>query len=221
MTLFAAITAFLAMAVVPALASASPVGTLQDHAGVTQGPGTLIIGTSTNLKFTTNNGATIQCKTNTMTGEVTANTGHNFAGKITAASFTGSGSSHTGAHCDSSLGLATITPGNLPWCLTGVAGVETDTVTLDGCTEGKNIEFKATVTPFGFSVATCTFENTDHVVASYVTNASPLVLTVKATTAGFKKLEGPESCGTHGSLSGSFTLARDANGTALKITNTT
>jgi len=224
MTLFAALTAFVAMAVVPALASASTVGTLQTHAGTPLAVGTNVIGTSTNLKFTTGSGATIQCVTNTLTGKVTKNDGHTFSGEITTSTHNGRPSQPTphGTHCDSSLGISTIKAENLPWCLFGVGDVtETDTVTLDGCGAG-NIKFTATVTPFGFSIATCTYENEKHVVASYVTNASPLVLTIKA--AAFKRTAGAESCGNTGTLTGSFTLNRDdagVSGTNLKVTNTT
>jgi hypothetical protein len=115
-----ALAAFVAFAVVPAVASASPV---LNEGGTAVATGSKIFGTNEGNTIMTS-GATsteklIECSKVKLGGTVTSNTGSHIAGNITTADFEGTG---TSGDCTSLTGesvrVTTAIEGGTPWCIT-------------------------------------------------------------------------------------------------------
>jgi hypothetical protein len=182
--------ALTALFVVPALAQAAPTLRSGGEAGAILGVGAEVKGTSANLKFASNAGVTLECAENTLNGTVETNPGATV--KINTATFKAAGG---GAQCKTSTAnLTAEITANPPWIL---HIEEKDKFTLTG-----PIKFTATLRLFGIDVATCVFESAAGVSGTYATGG-PATLTVGAGQT-FTKKEGGETCGTEGTLTGSF-----------------
>jgi hypothetical protein len=200
--------ALLAMAVVPAAASASP-QLFEGATAVTAG--SAITGTNVgNITFTSSQG-TITCTKVHMAGTVTANGGKLVEGNIESASFTGEG---LNSRCTRPDGTQyTVTP-EVPWCAkSSVLGsfslrggkcseaAKAVTFTLDAFTSG------------GFSLGTCKYTKTE-VTGSYTASTEPL--DVKFAEQEFTGPGGFTFCPSSGKLNGTIRL-ETPNGTNLKI----
>jgi hypothetical protein len=192
-----ALVAFAAMAVVPALASASPVLT---EGGTAVATGKLITATQdTNITLATSIGH-VTCQKSTLTGTLTENSGTSIAGEITAASFTGTAANN---HCSSTLPFNptfTVDVGNLPYCLTSTAS---DAWSIRGgkCSEGaKNLTFTLT------GIFTCKYERAS-VTGTYTTGTGTLSIGASQSFTGEAGNGG--LCPGSGTLSGSWNLYTD------------
>ena len=122
-----ALVAFAAMAVVPALASASPILTSEPNGAAVPVKTKIVARNVGNTRMTTSLG-TIECTKASITGEVTANSGTEIEGTITSASFTGTGAEE---RCTTSfLGNIKVTPKKLPWCIKATNKMTADTFEL-------------------------------------------------------------------------------------------
>lgn len=191
---------FAALAVVPALASASPVLT----EGTTTVPvGAKILATNSgNLLFTTSSG-TVTCTKSKMTGTVLKNNGTEIEGTIETASFTGEG---TEERCKSTFIFNPqfkVTPENLPWCIRSGAK-DTFSVEAGDCKEAKNLRFT-----LDSSVGNCTYERAS-VTGTFETNVTPVTLKVGASQT-FTRVAGGSICPATGTLSGGWTLETDVS----------
>jgi hypothetical protein len=224
-----ALTAFAAFAL-PMAASASP--ELTHPTGTTMPankgcPESCILATQVGVgKLKDTHGNTlIECSVGTMTGELTKNTGTEIEGKITSASFTGTGGVHDGRNECTGGGGATVTPvvsALAPWCLKTI-NAPNDEWTLGKC-GGEKIKFILEGTIPG----TCEYESTAHIVGTYTTDtgvgedavltASPIVhpntQPGEATTNGFSKIAGGGLCPPSGTLETKFTLETDTTASA-------
>jgi hypothetical protein len=195
--IFAALMALVAMAAVPAMASAV---TLTNGAEEALPPNTSITGTSTNLPFTTESGE-LNCESDDIAGEILTNGAEEIEGEITSGSFQGASS----VPCRTTLGEGSITLDmtavNLPWALHFRGG---DIAEITGFT------FTTTFTAGTTSIAHCTFEAAGGVVTgSYTTNPNDLAITV--TNAPFNQVAPSSGCpAASGTLSGTFNVT--ANG---------
>jgi|SRR5215218_8213511 len=203
-----ALVAFAAMAVVPALASASPVLTNGSTAVTT---GTKIIGKNTgNTKFTTSLG-TVECTNAKMTGTLTTNSGTSIEGNIETAEF----NNGVGNPCTTSfLGNVTVTPKKLPWCLKAKSTFTADTFQLSSgaCAGGGTMEFTLDST----TVGECTYVSTGTppITGTFTTGTG----TLKTEKQGaFTKSAGGSFCPSGGELDMTFDLYTDTGETALKI----
>jgi|SRR5215218_138054 len=205
-----ALVAFAAMAVVPALASASPVLTNGSTPVVT---GSKILGKNTgNTKFTTSIG-TVECTNAKMTGTLTVNSGTSIEGDIETAEF--NNGSSTSPCTTNFLGNVTVTPKRLPWCIKAKSTFTADTFQLSSgaCAGGGTMEFildSSTVGP-------CTYisTGTPPITGTFTTGTG----TLKTEKQGaFTKSEGGIGCPSGGELDMTFDLYLDNEAeTALKI----
>jgi hypothetical protein len=208
-----ALTAFVAFAVAPSLASAKPV--------VTHPTGT-VLATGKNIKAT-NVGETImetpigtlRCTSATMTGTLTTNsTAAGFEGDITSASFSGTGSTVSGEplpECTGAFGNASITPtvsAAAPWCLEGTEANDNFKLRGGSClAASKALEFQIVVTIFGAPV-NCKYERAAAVTGTFVTHPSDAVLSV--SKQNFPIAAGQSGfCPGNGELTMSFTTETD------------
>jgi uncharacterized protein YcfJ len=223
----------LAAFALPAVASASPrlcetEGATCTNIAVNSKLLATQVGTTTRLKDTSNN-VVLTCTTAEMTGELTENTGSHVAGKITFATFGGTGATATGephSECTTPIGTGvSVTPivsALAPWCLTTINVAEgKDEFTANKC-GGGNIKFVLAITGLANP---CEYESTEHVVGTYQTHAAgDAIMSVtptphnggagEGTTNGFKKVAGPLACPTTGVLEMSFTLETDTTASA-------
>lgn len=201
----AAMTAFIAFAVVPALASAA-VPTLREANGtlVTE---PVLATNSGNILLETSLG-TVTCTKSKFTADIISNNDTTLSATVTTAEFTGSGSE---GKCTSSIFLNPqfkVTVENLDWCLSATGG---DAWSISGGACGatrKNLKFTLDNSTLG----NCTYERAA-VTGTANTNVFPGTLTVGASQT-FTKSAGPEFCPTLGTLKGAWTLETE-NGTAV------
>jgi hypothetical protein len=147
-------------------------------------------GTSANLRFASNAGVIWECAENTLNGRVEANPGATVT--INTAAFRGAGNN---PQCKTSTPNLTMeVTANTPWVLHlgekaswSVAGP---------------VELNRHLFLFGIDVGYCRFERSQGLSGIYATGG-PATLTVGAGQT-FTKKEGPEACGTEGTLTGSF-----------------
>lgn len=206
------LVAFAAMAVVPALASASPI--LTETTNVVVPVGAKVTGTqSGNILFTPSSGGVISCTKAVLTGTVRENSGTSIKGDIATAAFTGAGA---GGSCLST-GIPfnpsfTVAVGNLPYCLTTEAG-DTWTVRGGACAAAaQNIKFTLTSALTG----ACTYERAS-VSGTYETNKHPVTLKFNGGEP-VNKTAGGVLCPAQGQLDGGFNLSTDnAEETPLTI----
>lgn len=208
----AAIAAF----AIPAAASASPV--LTDN-GVPVPVGTKVTATQVGASKLTNTEGTrtqLECSTGTMTGELTKNNGTEVEGKITSATFGGTGAQATGEpepECtgETVFGNASVTAvvsEKAPWCVRST-GADKFTVSGGACPGGGTVKFKMVTTLAG----TCEYESTGPVGGTYNTGGTSATLTVTGTHGaenGFKLVVGGFACPTSGMLDMAFTLETDS-----------
>jgi hypothetical protein len=171
--IFATLMALVAMAAVPAMASAV---TLTAPAGTALTPGEAITAFSSNLVVTRSNGLRFQCTENHLVGEVETNGAPTSTSKINSATFTTNG----GACLTNVPGLTidfSASAESLPWTL---HFKPKDLWTLT------HPVFTTTFTEGGVSVAHCTFTATE-VTGTYTTSPNPLVLTI--TSGNFVRIE--------------------------------
>jgi hypothetical protein len=218
-----ALVAFAALAL-PAIASASPVLT---ENGVAVAVGQKITGTQVGTSSLTTTDGTrtqLECSTGTMTGELVKNNGTEIEGKITSALFGGTGGQATGEpkpECtgESAFGNASVTAvvsSLAPWCLKSIG---TNEFTIIGGNCGgiaSNLKFILATTVVG----NCEYESTGHLVGTYTTGGTSVVLTLSNTTHGnnagegstngFKRIAGSIACPSSVSLDMQLTLETDS-----------
>jgi len=200
--------ALVALAVVPAMASASPVLT---EGGVAVATGSSIVATQDgNIVFTSSLGP-VTCVKSTLSGTVSSNTGKLIEGNISSATFT----NETGGDCTSSwAGEVKVTPEGLPWCIkTTSTTADTFLIRGGGCSAAEApLTFTLDFTAGGFS---CKYSRTGGVSGTFNTNVTPATLTANATefigVAGNGGL-----CPSKGTLDAKYTL-ETSNGTGLSI----
>jgi hypothetical protein len=209
-----AVAAFAAF-VMPATASATNTPHLTE--GVTPvAVGAKILGTNvgeTRLKDTSGN-TILSCSTATMTGEVTKNSGGTVEGKISSATFAGTGlkqAAEPDTECTGSLGNSGVTPLSLPWSLKSTPLMATDEFQITPSAGGK-IKFKLAVTvPFSGTI-TCGYEAVGPIKGTGTTGTDLVHIPATAAASGFNRIEGAFPCPTSGTLEMTFTLETDAAG---------
>jgi hypothetical protein len=192
-----ALAAFLAFAVMPSVASASP--ELTDSAGKTVAVGTGLTGKNVgNTTFT--GGFNVVCSSAHLEGEVTENSGSSVKGEVPAgkAVFTGTG---TEGDCTSALGSVKVTV-NSALCLSSTKVA--DQLEVTGC--GANVTFTLAVT----SGPTCKY-STPSVLGTFTTAPKDLQVTVSEQEA--TREEGGFLCPASGKLDMVFDLTTTAGGT--------
>jgi hypothetical protein len=172
--IFAALMALVAMAAVPAMASAV---TLTAPAGTKLVAGSPLAASSSNLVFTGSNGVELKCTENNFVGEVETNGAPTSTSKINSATFTGPGGGTCATNVPSLTVHVTTVASSLPWII--------HFKTADKWALTHPV-FTATFTEEGVSVAHCTFTATE-VTGTYTTGAPQLVLTVG--TGNFSSVE--------------------------------
>ena len=198
-TVFAAMAAFMALAVVPSVASAIE---LTDANGNTAD--TFIRAHNVGDTIMTAGAAgNIVCTKAEMTGHLTQNGPTLITGDISSASFKGVESEE---RCASSLGATKVTITSLPWCIRNLEG---DSFEVRGgkCTEAaKPLTFVLDVA--GIS---CPYEKAS-VTGTFATHPEEAILTVSESE--FKKeVGGGFLCPGSGKLDMKFTLENDTPGT--------
>jgi hypothetical protein len=196
----AACVAVVAFAVVPAMASASPVLT---ESGSPVPVGAKILATQSGNILLTTTAGTVTCTKSTMTGVVKTNSGTKIQGEIETATFTGAAAE---ARCESTFlfnPTFKVTAENLPWCIESSGG---DAFTVRGgkCAEAaKNLKFTLSSV-----LGNCTYERAS-VTGTYETNKTPVTLKVGAAQT-FTRVAGT-ICPASGTLSGGWNLETDVS----------
>lgn len=175
----------LAFAALPALAQANVSLRKGSATGAKLKNKAPITGFSSNLRFATNGGITLECAENEINGEVLSNGGATAILGVTSTRFQGTG-------------------GN-PKCLTNVEGLtaEITSVTISNITLFSN-ETNSASAEFTANIGgeLCTYAGT---VASTFEFGVPLVLTIPGSTLTLQAGSGAK-CPTSGVLSGSFAV---------------
>ncbi|MGN6587698.1 MAG: hypothetical protein ACTHKT_09545 [Solirubrobacterales bacterium] len=203
-----ALVAFVAMAALPALASASPV--LKDKTGNVAVGGKILARNSGIVKITTADG-TIECTDASMTGTVKKNNGTEIEGEISTASFNDTNASGQLVACSNPFfGDVTVTPKKFPWCIAAKNTFAADTFQLSsaGCPGGGAMEFTLDTVFAG----ECTYTKAAPVTGSFTTGteAAPSVLSVSELE--FKKAAGGMNCPPSGKLDMNFKMFTDEIG---------
>ena len=210
--------------VLPATASALNTPTLTD-AGGHVAVGSKIWGTNvgdTIFYDTKTETKQVTCTTADFTGEVTKNSENTVEGKITLATFAGTGAVHPDNNhkeCANIFGAgAAITVTRMPLIVKSTQAMADDEVQISGT--GGNIRFDIIDT----TVGTCEYEATNAaIIAHYTTGTSASEDATVTTTdtekgSGAKKIAGGFFCPTSGVLKMTFTLETDTgNSTADPI----
>jgi hypothetical protein len=214
-----AITAFAAF-VLPASALAVNEPQLTEG-GSLVAVGSTIVGTASETKFTTTEGATlVTCSTAKMTGTLKANSGSKVEWEVLKGSATFQGTGAVSAH--NGLPECTGSFGNFYKTVTTALCVRSDSTML---TDEFNVTGGACGTngKVGFIIGSttagaCTYESTGAVKGTYTTNGTQASLTTVDTSAGSgsKLVSGGFLCPTSGALAMTFTL-ETSGGTALTI----
>jgi hypothetical protein len=190
--------ALVALAVVPAMASASPV--LQEG-GTTVATGSTITATNSGNTVLTSNLGSVTCTNSDMHGKVATNSGKLIEGTIESASFT---------NCSSWAGSVIVTVEGLHWCInSGTLG--SFTLRGGGCNEGQ----RALKFTLHFSFGSCTFERTSSVGGTYKAGETPAKLTLTGEPE-FVRTVGGFGCPSFGKLHAAYNLTT-TNGTGLTI----
>jgi hypothetical protein len=206
------LAAFVALAVMPAMASATNKPLLVE--GKTTVPvGTKILATNIGETEMVTSLGTIKCSTATMTGEVKANTTGNVQGDITSAVFGGTGKQLLGAphpECtteaflggDTTVTTETGTNG-LPWCISANSEMKTHEFQVRGnkCSgASRPIRFALDITNIG----TCVYERSTAIPGSFTTSEKESVLSISGVE--FPRISGPFGCPSSGKLKMSFKI---------------
>jgi len=197
--------ALVALAVVPAAASASPV--LTDTAGKAVSVGSKITATNDeSIVFTGSNGVNVTCAHSEMTGTVHANTGTLIEGTIEGATFTGTG----GGKCSSNgLGEVTVTipalkdqGGTGHWC------IKTTKTTHQWELQGRACTSTAAQTLtfiLHTAVGECIYDRTTSVVGTFTTNVVPATLAMTGEPE-FTRENSNVFCPSSGKLDAKYNL---------------
>lgn len=201
------VAALMALAVVPAIASASPVLTENGTAVAT---GTSITAetdpSSPEFIFTGSNPAVnVVCTVVDMGGKVVKNSGTSIEGTIESASFKGSGG---GACSGGSLGSVTVTipaltnaGGSSHWCIKTGTKADTFEILPNACgTAGGTFTFTLHT-----GVGECNYTRTSALTGTYITNTVPATLTLGANQS-FTRENNNIFCPSSGVLDGSLIL---------------
>jgi hypothetical protein len=193
--ILAALMALVAMAAVPAMASAV---TLTAPAGTALTPGEEISAFSSNLVFSgATSGLQLKCTENRFVGEVETNGAQTSTSKINSATFTGTGGGVCATNVEGVTATVTAVASTLPWI---IHFKPKDLWTLT------HPIFTATIIEKGVSIGHCTFTATE-VGGTYTTSPNPLVFTI--TSGNFVRIEpGVATCpDATGTLTGSAAVS--------------
>jgi len=196
--IFAALMALVAMAAVPAMASAV---TLTAPAGTKLKAGNPITATSSNLVFTGSSGLAVQCVETHLVGEVETNGAPTSTSKINSATFTAAGGGPCATNVAGLTDHLTTVASTLPWIV--------HFKTADSWTITHPI-FTTTLTQGAVSVGHCTYTATE-LTGTYATGPGQLVLTIG--TGNFVRIEpGVATCPSEtGTLTGSAAVSSAGN----------
>jgi len=215
---FVSLAAFVAFAVVPAIAAASPV--LTDN-GTALGVGASVRGTNSGAILLSTSSGNVECTEAQLNGTVAENSGTSIKGNIEVAKSFFHGDDPEEAKCTSNIsdlagGTATmkVTLEGTTWCLSSGAK---DTWSIRGGACGAAAEplrFIFDLTSHtGGNLGECTYERAE-VTGTFNTKTTPATLTIGASQT-FTKKSGL-FCPASGTLSGAFTI-ETPNGTGLSI----
>ena len=197
----AALAAFAAFAVAPAIASASPV--LTYPTGTVMPINTKIRAHNVgNTKMTLPGGGAVECSNSAMTGELIQNNGV-IKGNIETASFKGTESEE---RCSSPLGATKVTVTSLPFCLSSTEVTNGFEVRGGLCSEAS----RALVFTLDVAGLSCTYSKAS-ASGTFTTHPEDAILTVSEVE--FAKSGGSFLCPASGKLDMSFTLEHDSAGT--------
>jgi|GEM_PF-2553300 len=217
------LAAFVAFAVAPAIAAASPVLT---ENGIAVGVGASVRGTNSgSILFSTKMG-NVECTEAQLNGTVAENSGTSIEINIEVPKSFFHGDDPEEAKCTSNIsdlagGTATmkVTLEGTTWCLSSGAK---DTWSIRGGACGAAAEplrFIFDVTSHtGGNLGACTYERAEkrvEVTGTFNTKTTPATLTIGASQT-FTTATGTSTCPASGTLSGAFTL-ETPNGTGLSI----
>jgi hypothetical protein len=210
-----ALAAFMAFAVVPAVASAENDATLQQPTGTALAPTHTttipVVGTNVGKTEMLSSGGAVlvSCDTAEMTGDLETNTHTAVEGTITSASF----KNHASTECSGSFGNVTVTTSgftnSLPWCLRSTSTMKTDEFQVRGnsCTSpSRSIRFILHST----TVGECEYERTAAIVGTYKTHPTAAELSI--ANQEFKLIRGGFFCPPAGFLKMTFSLYRETAG---------
>jgi len=203
-----ALVALGAFAVIPAIASASPV---LNEGGTALATGTKItaIGETAESSKFTSGFITVECNDVLLTGTVHTNSGTHIKVDVSKATFNSESGGVTG-DCTSSLGATAVTVATPSWCITagGLLGADKGVVEPFNCTatqaqkEAGKFEFTLHVTNAPFlGTQICTYKRTGNLEGSFTT-ASPGTLSLE------KEPEFSLVAGGSGGCSGTGKLVR-------------
>lgn len=201
----AALAAFMAFAVLPALASAT---TLTYPTGTVMATNTKIRAHNINgnTKMTLPSGGAVECSNSNMTGELIQNEageGKVVKGNIETATFKGTESEE---RCFSPLGATKVTVTSLPWCLSSTEVANQFEVRGGLCSEtARALTFTLDVN--GLS---CSYTR-GNVTGTYTSHPEDAKLNVSEIE--FTKSGGSFLCPGSGKLDMTFTLEHDSEGT--------
>ena len=216
------VAAIMALAVVPAAASATNSPQLVDTtAGGTVDPlavGALIQATNTEPTVMTNEAeeALLKCETATMTGAVTKNDGSNVEGNITANSFR----NHETIDCNGILGPTVVNANpatnGLNWCIRSTSTMVTDEFQVRGnsCASlARPIRFVLNVTLTG---QTCVYQRSSAIPGTFTTGHES-VLSISQIEFPLLAELSSFGCPTKGFLDMKFLLETDGTTTRVGI----
>ena len=196
-TLSVAMAAFLAVAVVPPVASAIE---LTDGSGRTAD--TFIRAHNVGNIVMTSSAGSVECTSASLTGHLTQN-GPTVSGDISSASIKGTESEE---RCSSPLGPMKMTFPSLPWCIRSTEAADSFEITGGNCTEATQ--------PITFIIdvggLACQYQRAN-VVGSFKTAPEEAILTISESE--FAKEAGGFLCPSSTKLDMSFTLENDTEGT--------
>jgi hypothetical protein len=209
------VAAIMALAVVPAAASATNSPEAVESGGTKVLVGSKILATNTETtKMTDINGNTVlSCENAWMTGEVTKNDGSNVEGTITAAEF----KNKETTTCSGTLGSAVqVTPhpgsnpstNGLPWCIRSTSTMATHEFQVRGnsCSGlARPIRFILHA-PFGNE---CVYQRTAAIPGTYTTGIGSTTLAISKVE--FERLSGAFPCPDKAFLDMKFTLETDVS----------
>jgi hypothetical protein len=200
-----ALAAFVAFAVMPAMASAAP--TLTAPTGTVLAPGSAVTGTNVGdtLMTDSSGGVLLRCNSATMTGTVTTNSALNgFAGDIESATFKGDA---TEERCTGTFGAVQVTAniaGGTPYCIKNTKTAHQLEVRGGKCSEAsRSIKYILHSNTLG----TCTYERTGGLLGTFNTHPSAAQASIAAQE--FKRTSG--FCPSVGFLDMTFNLTSGAN----------
>jgi len=218
----AAMVAFAAFAIVPAMAAASPVLTEE---GVPLLPGALITATSEGTSEFNSGFINVACNDNWMTGSVVKNSNGAIEGTIEKASFNNKNASGVTEDCSSNLGATKVTipgltneGGTQHWCIISNAetGKDKAQIVPHSCGgSGGVFTFVLNNTPGG---TICRYSRSASINATYETNVSPATLKMEGEPEFTKDEPSSFFCSPTGKIKSlNFTLETDESTVPLTI----